>query len=82
MATNNHDFVFFVRQKAEEKRKTAGYNGSWDDGGAGNLENIADAFECGLSGMIPNCLKSLHKEFLRTQDPEYQKYLDLKRKFE
>jgi hypothetical protein len=79
-------FIAYVRRIAEDKRQSAGYNGEWSDGGAGELEKMASCFEAGLIGAVPACLKKYYDEFeiqwAKDNDPEYKKYLELKKKFD
>jgi hypothetical protein len=81
-ASHNEKFAAYCRKIAEQRRLDAGYSGSYDDGGARMLEEKVEAWEAGLNGTIPKCISNLHKEFSKTIDPEYQKYLELKKRFE
>ena len=67
---------------ADNKRKNAAYSGDMGDGGAKMLEDQVDIYRAGMSGRIPPVWLEYHKEFTNVSDPEYQKYLELKKKFE
>lgn len=71
----------FVLAKAKQLREDAGFGGSYTDGGARALELQVECFKAGLNGEIPASWRAWNKEFLRTQDPEYQTFLKLKEKF-
>ena len=71
-----------VNDLADDLEMNAAYGGSMSDGGASrNRENL----KFWLSGVrqgIPKQYAQLAEEFESRKDPEYQKYLELKKKFE
>jgi len=77
-----------VRNWAANARETAGFNGRWDDGGAGAMEAQAKFYEYGMrrecppdwGGFFDDANKILQKEEFR-KDPEYKEYLRLQSKF-
>lgn len=75
-------FIRFVLTKAEDKRMATAMNGGWSDGGAQDLKDKIECFEAGLAGEIPACLKPLYEEFQKVSNPEYQTYIELRKKFE
>lgn len=81
MAFANQSYVDSVikeiRKAAEERRQSAGYNGSMDDGGASRLERDVKFYLAGRSGSLPE----EWKEYEKLLDPEYKEYLRLHQKF-
>lgn len=75
------EFSNFVRQLAEQKRVDAGFSGSWSDNGAHTLEDYLNCWQAGLRGEVPQVLSGYYESFKREQDPEYQEYLRLQKKF-
>lgn len=75
-------FIAFANQVASNKRESSGFSGSWNDGGASRLEENIKTWHAGLEGKIPESLKDIVTDFEHSIDPEYQKYLELKKKFE
>jgi hypothetical protein len=67
---------------AEECRVSAGYGGRYDDGGAGQLTAIVDAWTCGLRGEVPFALIKYQKQANKESDPDWQLYQQLQKKFE
>lgn len=45
--------VLKMLEKAIDMEQSAGYSGSWSDGGAGHLRDIIAAFEAGRAGRWP-----------------------------
>ena len=74
-----------VVSSAAERSLNAGYSGSWDDGGAGQSVREFKTFLDGVQYMT-NGNAGKYQEILnklrRAEDPEYNKYLELKEKFE
>jgi len=76
------------RKKAQDKRESAAYGGSYGDGGASLMESKLNAFLSGWNREIPEWLDE-HVEEARIEiereaykkDPEYAKFLELKEKF-
>lgn len=67
---------------ADKKRENAGYNGEMSDGGASALEAEVAAFFCGYKNVFPAKWNKEIKTMEKLLDPEYQTYLELKKKFE
>lgn len=70
------------RKAADAVEKGAALGGSMDDGGATKMRDLANAYQSGLNRTVPDFLIPFIKEINRETDPEYQKYLKLKKKFE
>lgn len=74
-----------VRASAHAARENAGYAGAWDDGGASRMLERLDAWLDGIqfarSG-VTNTYRDLAARISRDGDPEYTRYLELKKKFE
>lgn len=70
------------RRKANVLEMNAGYSGAMNDGGACKMKELAMAFEDGLNKKIPSFLEPFVKKIIRETDPEYQKFLELKQRFE
>ena len=74
-----------VSESADKARMNAGYSGSWGDGGAHDMEKKLEAFLDGYEFALTGKTKVYAKffeELDKEQDPEYQKYLELKGKFD
>lgn len=65
-------FITWCLENAEERRSNAGYSGSMGDNGAHDLENRIQAWDAGLRGVIPECLKCEHQTYLKETDPEWE----------
>jgi hypothetical protein len=71
-----------------ERKHNAGMNGEFGDGGAFNLKEKLIIFETMWDGKplpesrVPEFIKPILVTVEKTHDPEYQKYLELKQKFE
>lgn len=74
--------LMYVLQQAQTARTDAGYGGSHHDGGAGDLERQVEVFVAALLGETPESWEKFAKALRRNNDPDYQKYLELKRRFE
>jgi len=70
------------QEKAKEAEYNAGMEGRYDDGGCTHMLQLLSAFEHGLRGEVPSFLSSTYKQVENEMDPEYEKYLELKKKFE
>jgi len=70
-----------MRIKASNVIQAAAHNGQWTDGGGGALEAQCDAFEAGLSLTCPKDWKKEYEEMMKAEDPDYQEYKRLKKKF-
>lgn len=67
-----------ILEEANRKESNAAFNGGMNDGGAGRLREQVQFFIHGYNLSIP----PEWKKFKDQLDPEYQKYLQLKKKFE
>lgn len=74
---NHKEMIDAVVTEAAIKEMNAAYSGLSHDGGSGNLIVQLIAWLHGIQGTVPS---SLHR-YDRDTDPEYQRYLELKRKF-
>lgn len=69
-------------------KNDAGWAGRMDDGGASRLQEKLNIFETMWDGQslkesrVPDFIKSVLIVVERKYDPEYEKYLELKSKFE
>lgn len=71
-----------ILDAAEKKRLDAGMGGAWNDGGASELERQVEIFRCGMEEVIPQIWMEYAKEIRNAADPEWEKYQQLKKKFE
>lgn len=78
-----------VLADATIREKRAGHNGEMGDNGAEELRKMVTAYRAGWTGQVPQGWKSYYDEAVaklklkdKQQDPEYQKYLELKQRFE
>ena len=74
--------IAFILKKVDERREGARLSGGMGDNYARELEIQVECFRAGLNGEVPLAWGTWSKEFLKSQDPEYQMYLKLKEKFE
>jgi hypothetical protein len=74
--------LVLYRIEADGVEKSAAYNGSMSDGGASTMRCMAIAYEAGLRREVPYFLEPFIKKVNRETDPEYAKFLELKKKFE
>ncbi len=80
--TNHTEFMSYMYAQVKNLADDAGYSGEHHDGGSRALKDTIRAFEAGIRGVYPDTWDKYHKEFIVKSDPEYQKYLELKAKFE
>jgi hypothetical protein len=74
-----------VKVSAESARYNAGMSGSWGDGGASDMESRLKHWLDGVNFALTGKTELYHHiidKFEAENDPEYQKYLQLKEKFE
>ena len=76
------EFIKHLLQLAQKKRENAGFAGSMGDGGASRIEIEIEVYEAGVAGEVPNTWKKEYKEFSNKLDPQYEEYLELKKRFE
>jgi len=69
--------IALVLKEADERELSAGYGGHMHDGGAGALRDHVKYFRLGQAGIIPSEWEVYKKQL----DPEYQQYLELRKKF-
>lgn len=68
-----------ARQEGQKKIDSAAQAGAMDDFGGGQLVAQAEFFMMGMRREIPPAWRKFETQL---QDPEYQKYLELRAKFE
>ena len=71
-----------VNDLADDLEMNAAYSGSMSDGGASRKRENLEFWLSGIRQDVPKQYAQLADEFERKKDPEYQKYLELKKKFE
>lgn len=69
-------------EAADKIEKDCAYSGTMHDGGASRMRSEVIAYEAGLRRIIPSFLEPFVKQIEKEEDPEYSKFLELKRKFE
>jgi hypothetical protein len=74
---NVYSVMELVLKEAKNREMSAAYGGERGDGGARILRAQVEIFRAGLDGRIPDEWKSYEKQL----DPEYKRYLELKKKF-
>lgn len=82
---NDKDFREKIMEEAladaENKAKSVAMNGSWSDGGAGEIRRSVEDWKCGLEGILPPSLEKYCEKVLLDEDPEYAEFLRLSKKF-
>ena len=81
-ATLVKEIVRLVRKEANRLIISAASSGLPHDNGAKHLKELAEYWEAGFKGLIPDGFDPYLKQYKKTQDPDYSKYLELKKKFE
>lgn len=71
-----------VNDLADNLERNAAYSGSMSDGGASRKRENLEFWLSGVRQDVPKQYAQLANEFESKKDPEYQKYLELKKKFE
>lgn len=71
-----------LEEDAKSREVDAGYSGSWGDNGAGALRDKIAIYRHGMAKTIPPEWTRLAREIIKQEDPEYKKFLELKKKFE
>lgn len=74
------DVIALVLKEAENCRTIVDYSGRWDDGGASLLKTQVEYFNYGRSGQLPPAWAKFAQQASNEADPEYVKYLELKKK--
>ena len=78
---STNSIVQVVRREVEYMREDAIWNGRRDDGGAGRLEEILEAWLAGMSGKTPSTLKKYEDIVHKENDPEWKEFQRLRCKF-
>lgn len=79
MNSNDIDTIIkIVLEDAKLCETNAGFSGAYDDGGATRLRDAVKYYKYGCEMIVP----PEWKQYLIKLDPEYEKYLELKKKFE
>ena len=84
MLTNEIDIEALIAamySKAADMKHSAGMNGEWHDGGASDLVEQIEAFKCGMTGQIPNGWLEVANQMKNEDDPDWETYQRLKKKF-
>lgn len=71
-----------VNDLADDLEMNAAYSGSMSDSGASRKRENLAFWLSGVRQDVPKQYAQLANEFESKKDPEYQKYLELKKKFE
>lgn len=71
-----------VNDIADDLEMNAAYGGHMGDGGASRKRENLEFWLSGVRQDVPKHYAEIVSEFERKKDPEYQKYLELKKKFE
>lgn len=79
---NLKDLYKYINNVADNKELDAGMGGRHDDGGARILRQQISFYQMGRNGTIPSDWERYANELKNEKDPEYAKYLELKKKFE
>lgn len=75
------DLLEYILLEAQSRRISAAYGGAMHDNGASDLESQVEVYVAGLKRVSPSCWEPLVQAFNRDHDPDYAKYLELKKKF-
>lgn len=67
--------------EAKSREYDAGCAGQMSDGGCSRMLGEIDAYNCGRKGTIPKWLEPYMTKVVRQNDPEYETYLRLQKKF-
>lgn len=74
--------VLKMLEKAIGMEQSAGFGGSWGDGGAGRLRDAIKAFEAGRDGRWPDKeWEDIAEKLVHESDPEWETYQRLRKKF-
>lgn len=75
------ELVHYILDQTHRAREDAGYGGEMGDRGASATENQLLIFIHGLRQELPSIWEPVIAEAVKHRDPEYHKYLQLKKKF-
>jgi hypothetical protein len=70
-----------ILREAHDARESAGYSGSYGDGGASRLEEQVKFYKYGMIKALPPEWDKYHDQARNEADPEYKEYLRLQNKF-
>jgi hypothetical protein len=76
-----NQIISWVKAEAQARLDNAGYEGRYDDGGAGALLREVQAYQAGVAGTVPLSWEPIIEKHVRQQDAEYQEYLRLANKY-
>ncbi len=76
------DLIRRVIQRGENVANDAAYGGHHHDGGGGRIKSEAEFYLMGMNGEVPKEWEKDWKQLQKESDPDYEKYLSLKKKFE
>ena len=71
-----------IRADAAKAREDAGMGGYHHDGGAGQMHADLSLYFEGFNRTLPKKWEQYEKDFRFSKDPEYPKFLELRKKFE
>jgi len=74
--------LYIYTNEAQIRYVNATYSGKSHDGGKNELLKQIECFQAGLNRKTPECWNAFTKQYNKENDPEYKKYLELKKKFE
>lgn len=77
-------FATYALADAYNRRNNAAFAGSHGDGGCAEIVRELTIWIDGQNGTAPSTgtLAVVNQQFIRDNDPDYQTYLELKKKFE
>jgi hypothetical protein len=75
------DFMGFLLRKAERLESDAAHGGCEHDGGASHLRELVSVWVACVDGYFPEVFCKYQKEYHLANDPDYAKYLELKKRF-
>lgn len=74
---NIYSLMEIVMKEATNREMSAAYGGERGDRGASILRGEVEMYKAGMEGRVPDSWKKYEKQL----DPEYKRYLELKKKF-
>lgn len=74
--------ITLVLKEVDEREKAAGYSGSWSDNGSQYTRDMVEYYRMGQAGMIPPEWEKFVNQVKKNEDPEYQEFLRLQKKFQ
>lgn len=70
-----------IVEKAKNREAMATFSGAGHDGGAKRMLSEFDIWMAGINNTIPPIYEAYVEQFNKMQDPDYEMYLELKKKF-